>query len=93
MKHNAKLTVRVGEDSNFCRVCNTPVFVYVRSKKNIESSNVKVRAFACRVQVCYHVRIERFEVMMPVLLESSLQGCFAVWTGKHLPAFGGIVVR
>jgi hypothetical protein len=71
VKHNAKLTVRVGEDSNFYRVCSTPVFVYV-VRYNIESNNVKVSAFACRVQVCYHVRIGIFEVLMPVLLESSL---------------------
>jgi len=66
--------------------------VYV-SKKNIESNNVKVSAVACRVQGCYHVRVGRFEVLMAVLLVSSLQGGYAVWTGKHLPAFGGIVAN
>jgi hypothetical protein len=63
------------------------------SKKNIEIKNVKVSAFACHVQGCYHVRNGRFEDVMAVLLESSLQGCYAVLTGKHLPAFGGIVVH
>lgn len=67
--------------------------VRVCSKKNIESKNVKVSAFACRVQGCYRVRSGRLEVLMAVLLESSLQGCYALWTGKHLTDFGGIVVH
>jgi hypothetical protein len=67
--------------------------VRVCSKKNIESNNVKVSAFACRVQGCYHVYFGRFEVLMAVLLESSIQGCYAVCTGKRLPAFGGIAVH
>ena len=60
--------------------------VRVCSKENIGSNDVKISAFACRVQGCYHVLIGGggFEVLMAVLLESSLQGCYAVWTGKHL---------
>lgn len=91
MKHNAKLTVRLGEDSNFLSSFQYTC-VRVCSKKNIESKNGKVSAFSCRVQGCYHWRIGRFGVLMTVLLESSLKGCYAVWTGKRLPAFGGISV-
>jgi hypothetical protein len=93
VKRNAKLTVRVREDSNFLSSFQyTCVRVLVCSKKNIESKNVNVSAFACRVEGCYHWRVGRFEVLMVVLLESSLQECYAVWTGKRLPAFGGILV-
>jgi hypothetical protein len=84
VKRNAKLTVRVERIRIFVEFA---IHLCSSGKKNIESRNVEVSDYACHVQGCYNVRIGRFEFLIAVWLESSLQRCYAVWIGKHLPAF------